>query len=102
MMIMQASVDLSGGWSTFWNAVTSSAGTPLTGILSVLGVMVLVFALAGYFWQRARGKSSDNGHLMWAMAVGALLAAPGVIFPLILGLMDMVANAVISIYQATM
>jgi cell shape-determining protein MreD len=102
-MIMETSVDLSGGWSTFWNAVTSSAGTPLTGILSVLGVCVLVFTLASYFWQRARGQGhNDSGKLVWALAVGAVLAAPGVIFPLILGLMDMVANAVISIYQATM
>lgn len=100
-MIMAANVDLSGAWSTFWGAVTSSAGTGLTGFLSVLGVMVLIGALVGYLWQRMRNRGGDSGKLLWAAAVGATLAAPGVIFPLMLGLMDMIANAAISVWQAT-
>ena len=94
-------VDLSGAWNTFWNAITSSAGPQLTNVLSVLGVALLVFTLAAYFWQRARNKGSDTGKLWWAVAVGAILAAPGVVFPILLSIVDIVANAGISLYNAT-
>jgi len=98
---MAAEIDLSGAWSTFWNAVTASAGAQLTNVLSVLGVVVLVAAFAGYLWQRARNKGGDNGKLLWAVAIGATLAAPGVIFPLVLNVVNLIANAAISVYQAT-
>src|SRR5690349_16659861 len=98
---LATSVDLSGAWSTFWNAVTASTGAQLTNVLSVLGVAVLVFAFAGFLWQRARNQGGDGGKLMWAVAIGATLAAPGVIFPLMLTLVDVVANAGISVYEAT-
>jgi len=98
---MAGEVDLSGAWSTFWNAVTASTGAQLTNVLSVLGVAILVFAFAGYMWQRARSKGGDSGKLMWAVAIGATLAAPGVIFPLVLTVVDVIANAGISVYQAT-
>jgi hypothetical protein len=98
---MASSVDLSGAWSTFWNAVTASTGAQLTNIMSVLGVAILVFAFAGYMWQRARSQGGDSGKLVWAVAIGATLAAPGVIFPLALTLVDVIANAGISVYQAT-
>lgn len=98
---LAADVDLSGAWSTFWNAVTASTGAQLTNVLSVLGVAILVFAFAGYLWQRARSQGGDGGKLVWAVAIGATLAAPGVIFPLMLTIVDVVANAGISVYQAT-
>jgi hypothetical protein len=98
---MAAEVDLSGAWSTFWNAVTSSTGAQLTNVLSVLGVALLVFAFASYMWQRARSKGGDSGKLWWAVAIGATLAAPGVIFPLVLTVVDLIANAGISVYEAT-
>lgn len=94
-------VDLSGAWSTFWSAITSSIGPQLTNVLSVLGVALLVFSLAAYFWQRARNKSGDPGKLMWAVVVGAVLSAPGVVFPILLSIVDIVANAGISLYNAT-
>lgn len=98
---LAANVDLSGAWSTFWNAVTASAGAQLTNVLSVFGVAILVFVFAGYLWQRARNQGGDGGKLIWAIAVGATLAAPGVIFPLLLTIVDVIANAVISVYNAT-
>ena len=52
-------------------------------------------------WQRARNQGGDSGKLVWAVAIGATLAAPGVIFPLALTLVDVIANAGISVYQAT-
>jgi hypothetical protein len=94
-------VDLSGAWSTFWNAVTASAGAQLTNVLSVVGVAILVFSFAGYLWQRARNRGGDNGNLIWAIAVGATMAAPGVIFPLMLAIVDTIANAAIGVYAAT-
>jgi hypothetical protein len=99
--VPSSSVDLSGAWSTFWSAVTASAGAQLTNVLSVLGVAVLVFAVVGYLWQRARNVGGDSSKLVWAVAIGATLAAPGVIFPLMLTLVDVIANAGISVYQAT-
>src|SRR6478735_12644182 len=95
-------VDLSGAWSTFWTAVTSSGGAQLTNVLSVVGVAVLVLSFASFFWQRARQKgAADGGKLWWAIAIGAVLSAPGVIFPILLTFVDVIANAVITVYQAT-
>jgi len=96
-----AAVDLSGSWQTFWSAITQAA-PQITGFMSVLGVAILLFSLVGYLWSRMRRQgSSDGGRLIWAVIVGATLAAPGVLFPLMLGLADMIANAAIGIWTAT-
>ena len=60
-----------------------------------------MLAFASFFWQRARQKGADGGKLWWAVAIGAVLSAPGVIFPILLTFVDVIANAVISVYQAT-
>jgi hypothetical protein len=93
-------VDLSGGWDTVWGAIKSSAGAQLTTGLTVIGVLILVFALGAYVWGRMR-KQGDLSKLVWAIAVGAILAAPGVIFPILLSIVDIVANAGIDLYNAT-
>jgi len=97
---MATNVDLSGGWTTFWGAVTSAAPS-LTAIMSVLGILILLASLVSYIWSRMRGQGGDNGRLIWAIIAGAVLAAPGVLFPLFLGLADMVANSMIAIWAAT-
>ncbi|GAA3632603.1 hypothetical protein [Microlunatus ginsengisoli] len=104
LMPLAGGVDLSGAWSTFWNAVSSSGGAQLTNVLSVVGVAVLVLAFASFFWQRARHNNkgvADGGKLWWAIGIGAVLSAPGVIFPILLTFVDVIANAVISVYNAT-
>ena len=39
--------------------------------------------------------------MWWAIGIGAVLSAPGVIFPILLTFVDVIANAVISVYNAT-
>ena len=62
---------------------------------------MLLGALAAFLWRRARNQGGGGGSLMWAVVIGAFLAAPGVIFPLVLTAVDILANAGISVYQAT-
>lgn len=94
-------VNLSGSWDTLWNAITSGAGPQFTAILSVLGVGIVVVSLLGFLFGRLRKKTDNNGKLLIALAVGGVLAAPGVVFPLVLQLADLVINAIISLYNAT-
>lgn len=94
-------IDLSGSWSSFWDAVTNAAGPQLTNLMSVIGIGILVITLIAYFWQRARSKGGDAGKLGWAAAFGALLSAPGVLLPLLLTIVDLVGNALIGIFNST-
>lgn len=96
---LATNIDLSGAWDTLWGAVTASTGPILTNVLSVLGVIILVLAIFGYIWSRARGRGNAGG-LVWAIVIGAVLAAPGVVFPILLTLIDLVINAVIDIVNA--
>ena len=79
--------------------MTTSGGAQLTNVLSLVGVAVLVLAFGSFFWQRARHRGWRK--FWWAVAIGAVLSAPGVIFPILLTFVDVIANAVISAYQAT-
>lgn len=100
MIPLATDVDLSGAWDTVWSAISDSAGQQLTTFLTVVGVIVLVAALGAYVWGRMR-KQGDLGKVLWAIVVGAILAAPGVIFPILLSIVDVIANAGIHLWNAT-
>lgn len=95
---MGGEVNLKGGWGTFWGAIT--AGFPgITTLMTVIGVALVVFALIKWAWDRRRGGGMGQGSqpLWGALVPGAILAAPAVLFPLLLGLLDWVANIVIQL-----
>lgn len=100
---MDGEVDLSGNWEGFWTAVTRSAGSGLTTAAAWLGMLIIIGALVVFFWRRTRGHVEDGprGWAIWAIIFGAILAAPGLLMPAILNLIDVVANTGIGLWQAS-
>lgn len=95
---MAGEVNLHSGWATFWGAIT--AGFPgITTLMTVIGVALVVFALLKWAWDRRRGGGMGQGSqpLWGALIPGSILAAPSVLFPLLLGLLDWVANIAIQL-----
>ena len=93
-------VDLKGGWAKVWSAIGTALGN-LAGLLTAFGVIIVVFAVLKWLWDKRRGGGGQgNSTLGWAMGFGAILAAPGLLIPLTLGLVDVLINAVINIVNS--
>lgn len=98
--VAAADINLSGGWGTLWGAVTS--GFPaLPGMLTFVGTAIVVFAVGKWAWERRRGGGMGNHQNVWgALFVGAVLLAPSVLLPLLLLILDGVANIGVSAFKA--
>lgn len=94
---MGTKVDLAGAWTGLWARISGASG--ITGLLTLMtwiGVGMVVFAIAKWAWSRRRG-GAQAGQLGWPITVGALLAAPAAVVPAFLWLIDLGANAVVSL-----
>lgn len=102
LVVPAAAINLSSGWAAFWGAV-SGAIPGLSGMMTTVGVILLVFALGKYLWERRRnggGGGQGGSTLMWTAIVGALLAAPPVIIPIFLTIVDWGLNSLVAIFNA--
>ena len=98
-MLGAASVNFQSGWSTVWKSVSGAVGAQLTTLLTAIGVVLVVFAIIRWLWDRRRsGFQGNHSGLLWTIGVGAVLAAPDVIIPLLLGLADLITNAVVGLF----
>ena len=98
-MLGAASVNFQSGWSTVWKSVSGAVGAQLTTLLTAIGVVLVVFAIIRWLWDRRRsGFQGNHSGLLWTFGVGAVLAAPDVVIPLLLGLADLITNAVIGLF----
>lgn len=93
-------VDLSAAWDSFWGPVSSAIGTSATTLLTVVGVVILIASIATYIFKKRQGGANTGG-LFWAALIGAVLAAPAVLFPLLLQLADFVINGFLSLLPAS-
>ncbi|MCC3299473.1 hypothetical protein [Arthrobacter caoxuetaonis] len=98
---MASTVNLKGGWESFWTAITAGFPT-ITNMMTIVGVILVVFALLKWAWDRRRGGGMGQGaQPLWgALIPGAILAAPDMLFPILLGILDLVINVVISLINA--
>ncbi|GAB2733291.1 hypothetical protein [Nocardioides pakistanensis] len=99
-------IDLSGAWDKFWGAITAASGADqIINLLGIIGVALVAMALIKWAWDRRRGGGGGMGQqssAVWgALLIGAILSAPGVILPILLTFMDVIANAGISIWNNT-
>lgn len=85
-----ASVNLRGSWTKFWQAI-EGAYPGLGAALGVIGMIIVLGAVAKFLWDRRRGGGSASP-LWGAILIGALLAAPTVIMPIALTIIDWIAN----------
>lgn len=96
-------IDFTGGWTTLWNGITSSIGPQFATLLNVVGVAIVVMAIFKWAWDRKRsGGGMGNTSNVWgALLVGCMLAAPGLIVPIFLTILDAIASAAVGIWNNT-
>lgn len=96
-------VDLHGSWQGFWRALTGSAGAGFATAAAWLGMLIILGALVVFFWRRTRGRVEEGprGWVIWAVIFGAILAAPEFIMPVLLSLIDGIANTGIGLWDAS-
>lgn len=90
--------NLKDGWDAVWSAVKTGA-PGLSELLLSVGVVLMVFALGKWLWDKRKGGGGNSSALLWTAVVGAALAGPEVIFPIMLGIVDWLINTVVGIVQ---
>lgn len=83
-------VDFTSPWEGLWASLTN--GSP--GIASALAYAAGIIALVTFIqwvWRSSRGNR-DNKSLLWGLGIACILAVPGVVIPLALGVLELVAN----------
>lgn len=104
------SVDLSKGWTDVWVGLKGNgAFAGVMNLLTAVGAVIVVMAIAKLLWEKRRGGGGGGGMgggkgsegIMWALALGALLAAPNLILPVMLQILDIIANGVAGVFTNT-
>lgn len=96
-----ADVNFAGGWNTAYSAITS--GFPqLMNILTVVGVILVIGTLLKWAWDRRRGGSMAQGaQPVWGvLIIGSILMAPTIVMPLLLLIVDGIANAGLALFKS--
>lgn len=88
-------VDLSGQWGTLWGTL-KQALPALPTMLGMVALILVVLAIISWIWGKRRNiKAGDNQAMIGAIIVAAVFAAPDLVIPLLLTIIDGVANFVI-------
>jgi hypothetical protein len=92
-----ADIDISSQWTLLWTAVT--AGAPKLGaILMAVGGILVVAALVMWVIKRRTQRGLGDMTAVWgSLIIGSVLLAPAVVIPIILKLIDIIANIVVSL-----
>lgn len=100
--VMAAKIDLHGAWKTFEQALGNTVN-PLLTLLAVFGVLIVIVAIGKWAWDRRRGQGGmgQTGGVWGGLLVGALMCAPKVLIPIFLLILDVIANAVIRVWENT-
>ena len=95
-------VNLTSGWNTLWGAISGAIGGPIMTLLTIIGVILVIGSIITWVFQKRRGGSaiSGLGPVLWTLLAGAMLAAPQVIIPLFLTILDFIINTIIAIVNA--
>ena len=88
-------VDLVKTWGTVWASVKHAGGySQLSNVLTLVGTLLVVVSIARWIWsRRGSGHPHPHSHVLWTMAVGALLILPDAVVPALLTVADVVINA---------
>lgn len=94
--------DLRGGWDKIWSAFTS--GWPgFATFLTVLGCVCACVAIVIIFVAARRGgqgiKQAMGAKSGGLLVIGLLLAAPSVIMPMTLGIVDWALAIAVNLYE---
>ena len=88
-------VDFSGAFETLW----ARADVPQAAaqIMTWAGLLLILWAGWQWVWSRHKGRGQGASVLAWPLAIGAALAAPAVIIPMVLVGVDAVVNLALSL-----
>lgn len=90
-------IDLTGSWNKLVGALSGGSVEKVLTFLSIIGVILVIASIGGYLWQRRRGGGGNHSGLLWAGLVGALFAAPKVVIPIALTILDFLISAIAGI-----
>lgn len=94
-------LDLSGAWDKFWGNITGGNFGNFLMLLAIIGMLIVVFGIIKFLWEKRRGGGGNNNALIWTIVVGALLAAPALVIPLLLNVIDILVNAIVKVLQGS-
>lgn len=101
--VLAEKIDLQSGWTSVYSSVQQAIGTNLSRLLTAIGVIIVVGAFFKWLIDRRRsgsfGGAQGSSGLLWALALGATLSAPGLIIPIALSILDGIANAVVGLWS---
>lgn len=95
-------VDFTGRWNDLYShALASGSISPeLMRVLGWLGAALVVWSLFQWVRGRSSGKGGDGkSKLGYTLVLGAALAAPHIIIPAVLTLVDAASNFVVGLFQ---
>lgn len=100
---MGNTIDLAGGWNTLWGALNIPPA--MMTLLTVVGVIIVIGAILKWVFERKRqgsqGMGQSSGPLLWAALAGVAIAAPALIIPIFLTIIDWIINGLVSVWQGT-
>lgn len=94
-----STLNLSGAWQAFWNGISGGLGN-LPMALAIIGMLIIVGGLIKFFWDKRRGGGGNTSQLVWTSVIGSLLAAPNLILPILLGIVDLVVNMLVKLFKS--
>lgn len=90
-------VELTSQWASIWGSLT--ADVPNLG--SILGLIAGAIVVVTLFRMVSRKAGGGNVKvLMWWLLIAAVLAAPGMIIPMALALVQLVMNLIVGGFQS--
>lgn len=101
---MGGDLNLKGGWDTILSAIEAASGSEaLFTVLAVAGTVIVIVAVMATLIAKRRGGQlfggHDNSRITGAVIAGAVLAAPKIVIPAALWVIDLVGNAVIQVLR---
>ena len=89
-------LDLKSGWDKLWTTLTG--GTQIGTLLAAVGIAIVVGFLIKWFWDKRRGSGGKFPTM--AVILGAVLAGPTLLVPVIITVVEAVINLGINIITA--
>lgn len=96
-------INLKKSWETFFGAIEQTSGFGrILNLLSIIGVVLVAFAVVKWAWDRRRGLNGGGSGAIWgALLIGAILSAPNLLIPIVLQIFDLLVNSISKIWGAT-
>lgn len=92
--------DFTSGWDTLWGDVVSQ-NPQITHVMSIAGLIVVVLSILSWAWQVSRGsrQGAAGKPVLWTLLFGSILVLPGVVIPVLLRILEIIAGFVLGLAQ---